>query len=159
MNLTDRPMDKGNIAEAIAKLLLWKNGCNVYSRFLDKEAIDMVVRTQQIHQGSHLFKEIQVKFSRKYPDSSKDHYEFRISKSTFEARENFYFMFICDVDDRVIIIPSTILGEQLHAIRTRREDSSWRLHIEQIADKFTLTSSNIKILDVSDYVNNYDSLH
>ncbi|MBI2667637.1 hypothetical protein HYX17_02595 [Candidatus Woesearchaeota archaeon] len=35
------------IGETMAKLVLHKNGYNPYSRFLDKEAIDLIVRNDK----------------------------------------------------------------------------------------------------------------
>jgi len=148
------------IGETIAKLILHKNGFNPYSRFLDKEAIDLIVRNDK---GEDItYNDIQVKYSKKYLDP-KENYWFAINQRTFKPRHYFYFMFICEDDDRILIIPSLSLKNMLDKtkldIKENKEFGRWHFIVDKKDDKYILrTKKGEEGIDITEYLNSFDRL-
>ena len=151
------------IGETIAKLVLHKEGFNPYSRFLDTESIDLIVRHDKgEHKETPTYNEIQVKYSKKYMDP-KENYWFRINQRTFKPRYYFYFMFICEDDDRIFIIPSLTLNDMLNKIKLDikkgKEFGYWHFIVRKKEDKYFLaTSKKEENIDITDYRNNFRRL-
>jgi len=148
------------IGETIAKLILHKNGFNPYSRFLDKEAIDLIVRNDK---GEDItYNDIQVKYSKKYLDP-KENYWFSINQRTLKPRHYFYFMFICEDDDKILIIPSLSLKNMLDKtkldIKENKEFGRWHFIVDKREDKYILrTKKGEKGIDITEYLNSFDRL-
>ncbi len=148
------------IGETIAKLILHKNGFNPYSRFLDKEAIDLIVRNDK---GEDItYNDIQVKYSKKYLDP-KENYWFAVNQRTFKPRYYFYFMFICEDDDRILIIPSLSLKNMLDKTKLEnkkdKEFGRWHFIVDKKEDKYILrTKKGEEGIDITEYLNSFDRL-
>ena len=148
------------IGETIAKLVLHKNGFNPYSRFLDKEAIDLIVRNDKW--GTLTYNDIQVKYSKKYLDP-KENYWFAINQKTFKPRNYFYFMFICEDDDQILIIPSLTLKNMFDklklTLRNKQEVGRWHIIIDKIKNKYFLrTKRGEENIEITKYLNNFGVL-
>ena len=148
------------IGETIAKLVLHRHGFNPYSRFLDKEAIDLIVRNDK--GGKVTYNEIQIKYSKKYKDP-KENYWFSIQQSTFKPRHYFYFMFICENEDKIIIIPSLTVGKLCENIKLSvpkgKELGKWHFIVDRRGDDYILrTKKGNDSINVTNYLNNFDVL-
>ena len=148
------------IGETIAKLILHKNGFNPYSRFLDKEAIDLIVRNDKGEKVT--YNEIQVKYSKKY-DGQTENYWFRINQNTFKPRHYFYFMFICETDNQILIIPSLTLETMLKKLKLTKKETEksgrWHFIVDKKESRYVLrTTKDEKNRDVTGYLNNFGVL-
>ena len=148
------------IGETIAKLILHKRGFNPYSRFLDKEAIDLIVRNDKGKEVT--YNEIQVKYSKKYLDPD-ENYWFKINQRTFNPRFYYYFMFICEDDDKIFIIPSLTLKGMLKKIKLnikKEEDfGKWHIIIRKKENKYFLdTMREEEKVDITGYLNDFNRL-
>jgi hypothetical protein len=148
------------IGETIAKLVLYRNGFNPYSRFLDTEAIDILVRNDK--NNNTTYNEIQIKYSKKYQDP-KENYWFSIQQSTFKPRHYFYFMFICENEDQILIIPSLTIGRMLDKLKITipkgKKLGKWHFIVDRDGDRFFLrTKRGEEKIEVTNYLNNYEVL-
>ena len=141
------------IGETIAKLKLFYEGYNVYSRFLDIDAVDFIVR----HRKGRIitYKEIQMKYSKYYP-KNKDYWH-GINKSTFEARDNFFFMFICGDDDHIFFIPSKKISNWLKKLPNT--EKRWHIHIKGLDNIWYLAAKRgISPINITKYLNQFNLL-
>lgn len=148
------------IGETIAKLVLFKNGFNPYTRFLDKEAIDLIIRNDKGEKVT--YNEIQIKYSKKYLDP-KENYWFAINQRTFKPRDYFYFMFICEDEDKILIIPSLTLNDFLKKTKlTKRSDKEfgkWHFIVDKKEERYFLrTERGNESIDITHYFNNFEVL-
>ena len=151
----DTSAHKEVIGETIAKLVLFKNGFNVYSRFLDVDAVDMIVRNKKNNRLT--YNEIQIKYS-KYFEGNKD-YWFGVNKRTFEPRYYFYFMFICGDEDSIFIIPSLTLRDFLQKMVFIEKANKWDIHIVNRNERWHFTTKRGQDwIDITTYRNNFDKL-
>jgi len=148
------------IGETIVKLVLHRKGFNPYTRFLDKEAIDLIIRNDK---GEDLtYNDIQIKYSKKYLDP-KENYWFSINQKTFNPRHYFYFMFICEDDDQILIIPSLTLNSMLQKTKLTKKDGKefgrWHFIIDKKGGNYFLrTERGEENIEVTKYLNNFDVL-
>lgn len=113
------------IGETAAKLLLFQQGWNPYSRFLDVDKIDLILRRNRGNQPE--YREVQVKYRRLWTGEEQTPWESKLFSATawytanmdeFGAhRPGFFVMFIFGYPDRridrdVLIFPS----RDLHGI-------------------------------------------
>lgn len=155
INLTMKTGHKEVIGETIAKLVLFKNGYNVYSRFLDVDAIDMIIRNTKNNKVS--YNEIQIKYSKYYEKEKK--YFFSIRKPSFEPRIKYYFMFICGNEDIIFMIPSLTLNNWIDKMIYAENYIKWQIYIQQKEDKwYFITQSKYENIDISKYLNNFEIL-
>ena len=155
-----KPADKSGhkevIGETIAKLVLFKKGYNVYSRFLDIDSVDMIIRIKK-DSGLVNYDEIQLKYSKYYP-KNKD-YWFKISKSTFEARKHFYFMFICHDEDTIFTIPSIDINSYVNKFYFLQKKGQWDIHIVNRNNNWYFTTKQgEKWINITGFLNNFDIL-
>lgn len=137
--------DRGIVGETIAKLKLWQNGYNVYSRFLDVDVIDMVVRCKEDEKV--YYKEIQVKWSnlfKKGKNQNNPHYWFAIKKKAFEINPNCYFLLICKNEDDIFIFPA-------RELRSIAEKCSYNTKDEKYDVKIYPRGSSWVIKRLSEY--------
>ena len=151
----DKAGHKEVIGETIAKLVLFRNKFNVYSRFLDVDAVDMIVRNKK--NDKITYNEIQIKYS-KYYEGNKDFW-FSVKKSTFDPRYYFYFMFICADEDCIFIIPSLTLNDFLQKMTFLEKDKKWDIHIVNRNDRWYFTTKKgEKNIDITYYRNGFGRL-
>jgi len=148
------------IGETIAKLVLFKNGFNPYTRFLDKEAIDLIIRNDKGEKVT--YNEIQIKYSKKYLDP-KENYWFSINQRTFKPRHYFYFMFICEDEDKILIIPSLTLNRILEKAKLTKKDNQefgrWHFIVDKKDEGYFLrTERGNENTDITHYFNNFNVL-
>ena len=153
----DKPGHKEIIGETIAKLLLFRKGFNVYSRFLDVDAVDFIIRVKKEGSDAINYNEIQLKYSKYYP-KNKD-YWFGIQSKTFRARGRYYFMFICNDEDLIFIIPSEIIKNWLDKMLYDEKNKKWMLYIKKEQDDWVFkTKSGLDNIKINLYENNFDIL-
>jgi hypothetical protein len=95
-----------------------------------------------------------MKYSKKYP---KDYYWYSIKKSTFEARDNYFFMFICLNDDKIFIIPSKRIKAWLRNIND--DKIKWFILIRERENMwFISTKKQFKPINITKYLNHFNQL-
>lgn len=155
----DKPGHKEIIGETIAKLVLFNKGYNSYSRFLDIDAIDFIIRIKKENSEIVNYDEIQLKYSKYYEDTK--YYFFQISKKTFKPRARYYFMFICENVNNIFIIPSKTLEQfyQKGRIRWRKDKPAGDLYIIKREDKWYFrTIAGKDKIEIGDYLNKFEIL-
>ncbi len=142
------------IGETIAKLRLFYEGFNVYSRFLDVDAVDFIIRDRK--KKKVFYKEIQMKYSKYYP-SSKD-YWFGVSKTSFEHRENHFFMFICGEIEKIFIIPSKKMNNFLK--KFNEDEKKWHVVIRERKNMwyFATRGRSQKSVNITEFLNQFSLL-
>lgn len=93
----------------------------------------------------------------------KENYWFSINQRTFKERHYFYFMFICEDDDRILIIPSLTLKNMLDKtkldIKEGKEFGRWHFIVDKKEDKYILrTQKGEEGIDITEYLNSFDRL-
>lgn len=141
------------IGETIAKLRLFYEGFNVYSRFLDIDAVDFVIRKRK---GKAVaYKEIQMKYSKHHMEGNE--YWYGIGKNTFERRANFFFMFICGDMDKIFIIPSIKLHNWLK--KMLGDVKKWHIIIRERKNMwYMITKREHENINITEYLNDFKSL-
>lgn len=112
------------IGETAAKLLLFQQGWNPYSRFLDVDKVDLILRRNR--KNAPEYREIQVKYRRLYEPDKPSRWDSKLFSSTAwytadkdefaSHRPGFFVMFIFGYPNRqiekdVLIFPSRDLHE------------------------------------------------
>lgn len=112
------------IGETAAKLLLFQQGWNPYSRFLDVDKVDLILRRNR--SGAPEYREIQVKYRRLWAGDDQSVWESKLFEATawYTAEEKefaghrpgLFVMFVFGYPDRriesdVLIFPSRDLHE------------------------------------------------
>jgi hypothetical protein len=113
-----RPGHLEIIGETAAKLLLFQQGWNPYSRFLDTDKVDLILRRKR--KGIPEYREIQVKYRRLFVGKKDSAWDAKLFSATawysteedaFADRPGLFIMFIFAYPDRqiekdVLIFPS-----------------------------------------------------
>lgn len=129
------------ISETIAKIRFFKEGINAYSRFLDTQRIDFIVRVDKPG-GKVDYKEIQVKYCRAYKISRKKykmvHGWTTIDKNKLRIAPNFYYVVIVGLDDpNFFIFPSKefveLLKKYVRFSKTKKNKIIYNLDIDRYA--------------------------
>ncbi len=112
------------IGETAAKLLLFQKGWNPYSRFLDEDKVDLILRRKS--RNAPEYREIQVKYRRLWAGEKQGKWASKLFSATawytadmgeFSShRPGFFVMFVFGYEDRrpetdVLIFPSRKLHE------------------------------------------------
>jgi hypothetical protein len=167
------------IGETAAKLLLFQQGWNPYSRFLNVDKVDLILRRNRTNIPE--YREIQVKYRRLFvgTQSSQWHTKFFSATAWYAAdlnefashRPGFFVMFIFGYPDRqiekdVLIFPSRDLHEIIQRCPLQKKDSNTRgLYISRSCSdsrwyvrltrrKFTQIDATTGV-DVTKYRNNF----
>ena len=103
------------LGETYAAFELFENGWNPYSRFLDVDKVDFILR--KLHERKPIYREAQVKFGKLYPVNSKwekslfDVTSWRFFKTgefdAYKNRSDFFLIYVMSAgtgDDREIFI-------------------------------------------------------
>ncbi|MBX7244057.1 MAG: hypothetical protein K1X53_01080 [Candidatus Sumerlaeaceae bacterium] len=167
------------IGETQAKLLLFRQGWNPYSRFLDVDKVDLILRRSNGERTE--YREIQVKYRRLWEGKEQQRWEsdlfsitawFPAAKDAFAShRSGLFVMFIFGYSDRrieqdVLIFRSRDLHKLIQAsplhkkggedralfISKSRSNSKWYVRLTR--QKFTKIDATTCI-DVTKYRNNY----
>lgn len=168
------------IGETAAKLLLFQNGWNPYSRFLDVDKVDLLLRRRK--KGRIEYREIQVKYRRFY-DNSPSSWARKLFTTTLwyevksdefaDHRSNLFVLFVFGhpnqrVEEDTLLFPSTDLHKIIQKspsvkggkrrvlyISKAVEGAGW--HVWRRRSKFPSINSQT-CLDVSKYLNNFKAL-
>ena len=170
------------IGETAAKLLLFQRGWNPYSRFLDVDKVDLILRRNR--KNAPEYREIQVKYRRLWAGEDQSVWESKLFSATAwytaaadefaRHRSGFFVMFIFGYPDRriekdVLIFPSRDLDEIIrHSPLHKKGDDARALYISKsCADprwfvrltrkKFPEINAQTCV-DVTQYCNNFDIL-
>lgn len=167
------------IGETAAKLLLFQKGWNPYSRFLDVDKVDLILRRSRKNVTE--YREIQVKYRRLFSSDKSTHWASKFFSATawynadmdeFAAhRPGFFVMFIFGYPDReiekdVLIFPSRDLHELIQRAPLKKKgtdervlyisksctDSRWFVRLTR--NKFTQIDA-ATVADVTQYRNNF----
>jgi hypothetical protein len=167
------------IGETAAKLLLFQKGWNPYSRFLDVDKVDLILRRNR--DNAPEYREIQVKFRRLYVADKPSRWDSRLFCATgwyisdidefASHRRGFFVMFIFGYPDRqiekdVLIFPSRDLHDIIQRsprhkkaaekralyISKSRADGRW--YVRLMRTRFTEIDATTCV-DVTQYCNNF----
>lgn len=170
------------IGETAAKLLLFQQGWNPYSRFLDVDKVDLILRRNR--KNAPEYREIQVKYRRLFGAGKPSHWGSKLFSATAwytadadefaSHRPGFFVMFVFGYPDRrieedVLIFPSRDLHKiiqraPLHKknddarvlyISKSSDDSSWYVRLTR--RKFAQIAADTCV-DVTKYKNNFSVL-
>jgi tRNA uridine 5-carbamoylmethylation protein Kti12 len=167
------------IGETAAKLLLFQQGWNPYSRFLDVDKVDLILRRNR--QNAPEYREIQVKYRRLYEPDKPSRWDAKLFSVTAwytanidefaSHRPGFFVMFVFGYPNRriepdVLIFPSRVLHEiiQLSASHKKDGDTKSLFISKSLADSrwyVRLTRRKIAQIDttncedVTKYRNNF----
>ena len=170
------------IGETAAKLLLFQQGWNPYSRFLDQDKVDIILRRNRDNQPE--YREIQVKYRRLYTPSKPSRWDAKLFSAVawytadideFAAhRASLFVMFVFGYPDRqiekdVLIFPSRAFHEIIQqsprhkkegdkrALFMAKAKADGRWHIMLTRKKF-LEIDNVSCINVHQYANNFSVL-
>jgi len=167
------------IGETAAKLLLFQQGWNPYSRFLDVDKVDLILRRNR--NNAPEYREIQVKYRRLYAADKLSRWDSRLFSAVAwytpdndefaSHRPGLFVMFIFGYPDRriekdVLILPSRALHEIIQRsprhkktgekrslyISKSRADGRWYVRLTRT--KFTQIDATTCI-DVTPYCGNF----
>lgn len=167
------------IGETAAKLLLFQRGWNPYSRFLDQDKVDLILRRSRNNQPE--YREIQVKYRRLYTPSKPSRWDAKLFSGIawytadideFAAhRPSLFIMFIFGYPDRqierdILLFPSRAFHEIIQqSPRHKKESDKRALFISKakadgrwyvmLARKKFLQIDNLSCISVNQYVNNF----
>jgi hypothetical protein len=167
------------IGETAAKLLLFQQGWNPYSRFLDVDKVDLILRRNR--NNAPEYREIQVKYRRVWEGSEQGPWASKFFSATawYSAKMNefashrpgFFVMFVVGYPNRrietdVLIFPSRALHEiiQRAPLHKKGEDTRVLYISKSLADSrwyVRLTRNKIAQIDattcddVTNYCNNF----
>jgi hypothetical protein len=168
------------IGETAAKLLLFQKGWNPYSRFLDVDKVDLILRRSQKNKTE--YREIQVKYRRLF-EHNRDRWDGKLFSATawynaaldeFKAhRPGFFILFVFGYPDRriekdVLIFPSSEFHEIIKKSPPIKEGNKRVLYISKARAstewyvwltrrKFSQIN-HITCQDVTKYLNNFTLL-
>ena len=168
------------IGETAAKLLLFQKGWNPYSRFLDVDKVDLILRRSQKNKTE--YREIQIKYRRLF-ENNRDRWDGRLFSATawynadkdeFKAhRPGFFILFVFGYPDRrlekdVLIFPSKEFHEIIQKSPPIKEGDKRVVYISKAKNnhgwytwlsrkKFSAISPQT-CQDVSRFLNNFDLL-
>lgn len=167
------------IGETAAKLLLFQQGWNPYSRFLDVDKVDLILRRNR--KNITEYREIQVKYRRLYASTKPSRWASKLFSVTawFNAdanefashRPGFFVMFIFGYPDRqiendVLIFPSRELHQIIQRCPLLKKDGNSRVlyisksctdsrwYVRLTRNKIVQLNSSTAV-DVSKYRNNF----
>jgi hypothetical protein len=143
---------RGKIGEVIAIKKLIELGFDVYDNIVDDRGIDLIVRLESKDKISH--KDIQVKHSKFYP--AHNYYWFGISRQSFKAHKELYFMFILD-EHRVFLIPSIVMKILIKDMWTDKK-GNWKIVIQQKENWEMLRRKGVGGFNIEKYLNNFSQL-
>jgi hypothetical protein len=176
----DRPGHLEVIGETAAKLIFFEKGWNPYSRFLDEDKVDLVLRRKRDNKPE--YREIQVKYRRLYENSSSNWASklftttlwYEVKPDEFiNHRPNLFVLFVFGypnqaIEKDVLIFPSSDLhkiiklspkvkgGERrVLYISKAANDNGW--FVWRKRSKFEQINSNT-CQNVSKYLNNFELL-
>ena len=166
------------IGETAAKLILFQQGWNPYSRFLDQDKVDLILRRKR--NGVPVYREVQVKYRRLFAKKENTRqWDARLftavawynveSDEFVENRPGLFVMFIFGYADRqlekdVLIFPSrdfhdliqrapvTAKNKRVLYISKSRADNSW--HVWLSRRKFFAIDASTCV-DITRYRNNF----
>ena len=170
------------IGETAAKLLLFQKGWNPYSRFLDVDKVDLILRRNRNNITE--YREIQVKYRKLFKPEKPSRWDAKLFSATAwytadvnefaSHREGFFVMFIFGYPDReiekdVLIFPSRVLHEIIQRSPLHKKqgdqrvlyisksctDSRWYIRLTR--KKFDQIDDN-NCEDVTKYLNNFSIL-
>ena len=168
------------IGETAAKLLLFQKGWNPYSRFLDVDKVDLILR--RTFKNKAEYREIQVKYRRLF-EHKPDRWDGKLFSATawYNAdldefashRPGFFIMFVFGYPDRkiendVLLFPSSEFHEIIKKSPPIKEGEKRVLYISKertgpgwyiwlTRRKFSQINSNT-CQNVSKYLNNFELL-
>ncbi|MBI2667636.1 hypothetical protein HYX17_02590 [Candidatus Woesearchaeota archaeon] len=71
-----------------------------------------------------------------------ENYWFQINERTFKPRHYFYFMFICEDEGQILIIPSLTLNDMLKRVKLDKKKEKdfgrWHFIVDKIENKYLL---------------------
>ena len=167
------------LGETYAKFEFFENGWNPYTRFLDIDKVDVVLRRRQSGSGSVLYREIQVKFGKLYDVGSAwerelfDVTSWRFFKEAEFDRQidqrNFFVAYVLSRDkdyrDDIFIFPVRDFAEiircgipskdhqrKVYISRSRTESARWFLRRK---NRFATVA---ECLEVTQYRRNFGAL-
>ena len=170
------------IGETAAKLLLFQHGWNPYSRFLDTDKVDLILRRNR--KNATEYREIQVKYRRLWAGDDQSKWEAKLFSATAwyiadldafaSHRQGLFVMFIFAYPDRrierdVLIFPSRDFHEIIRRAPLHKKtgdtrslyiskssgDSRWYVRLTR--RKFAeIDATNCE--DVTNYRNNFANL-
>ena len=167
------------IGETAAKLLLFQQGWNPYSRFLDVDKVDLILRRNRGNNPE--YREIQVKYRRLFVSNKLSHWASKLFSATAwyssasdefaTHRPGFFVMFIFGYPDRqiekdVLIFPSSHLHEFIQRAPLHKKSGSDRVlyiskscsdsrwYVRLTRRKFDQIDANTA-MDVTHYRNNF----
>jgi len=167
------------IGETAAKLLLFQQGWNPYSRFLDVDKVDLILRRNR--KSATEYREIQVKYRRLYVSDKSSRWASKLFSATawYNAdmdefashRPGFFVMFIFGYADRqiekdVLIFPSRDLHEIIQRCPLLKKNGNARVlyiskscaesrwYVRLTRNKFAQIDANTGV-DVTKYLNNF----
>jgi hypothetical protein len=170
------------IGETSAKLLLFQKGWNPYSRFLDVDKVDLILRRNRNKVIE--YREIQVKYRRLFEPKSSSRWEHKLFNAAAwytadpdefsNHRSGFFVMFIFGYPDRriekdVLIFPSSDLHAIIQRAPKHKKTSETRVlyiskssandswHVRLCRNKF-LEINDTTCVDVTKYLNAYAML-
>jgi len=181
MNVTEhKPGHLEVIGETAAKLLLFQKGWNPYSRFLDVDKVDLILRRSQKNKTE--YREIQVKYRRLY-EHNNERWDgklfsatawYNADKDEFSThRPGFFILFVFGYPDRriekdVLLIPSREFHEIIQKSPPIKEGDKRVVYISKAKNKnewYTwLTRKKFSSIcsstcqNVSKYLNNFNGL-
>ena len=167
------------IGETAAKLILFQHGWNPYSRFLDVDKVDLILRRNR--KSVTEYREVQVKYRRLFASEKSSRWASQFFSATawynadideFAAhRAGFFVMFIFGYPDReiekdVLIFPSRDLHEIIQRAPLKKKgtdervlyisksctDSRWFVRLTR--NKITQVDATT-VVDVTKYRNNF----
>jgi hypothetical protein len=167
------------IGETAAKLLLFQQGWNPYSRFLDVDKVDLILRRNRNNVTE--YREIQVKYRRLFVGGSSSKWASKFFNATAwystdldefaKHRTGFFIMFVFGYPDRqiekdVLIFPSRVLHELVQRSASQgdkrvlyisRSCANDRWYVRLTRRKFSQIDDPTCV-DVTKYRNNFSSL-
>lgn len=167
------------IGETAAKLLLFQQGWNPYSRFLDQDKVDLILRRSRDNQPE--YREIQVKYRRLYTPTKPSRWDAKLFSAVawYTAnidefaghRSSLFVMFIFGYQNRqiekdVLIFPSHDFhkiiqqspkhkkGSDKRALFISKSKADGRWYVMLTRKKF-LQIDDTTCVDVNHYANNF----
>jgi hypothetical protein len=139
--------------KAVGKLL--ELGFPVFEKTIDVDAVDLLIRYKK---GKNIFyKEIQVKYSKFYTDAKS--YWFTINGSTFQARKNYAFMFVCGDEKHIFILSSKDMKLHLKKMLWHENGNKWMIYVIERKNKWYFrTKSDEDNIDITEHLNDFDQL-
>jgi hypothetical protein len=163
------------IGETIAKIRFFENGINSYSRFLDRDRVDFVIRVPR--PGGVIFKEIQVKYSKYYLQRTRGkeipHAWVKVAETKLRFDPVLNYLFVVGYEKPILfIIPSLSLKEMLPLVRVSSSKKGRIFHFDMYEFApgrwgiYKRESERVGIgyfdpdnyVDLSDYTNNFEIL-